>query len=182
MDNRTLTFRGFWNMNLRQWVITCICFERNTVLRNVGAPLPIKSASHPRRTEFSAVPPRKTQKHWWHHHASVVVVVVAAAVLCVCVCVCVCARARVSQFQPSDHFNDLHGTWLLSYATESNITSTKLITKADCVQNHSISAASFNSSNTFHAVPPNWSKIVLILTVYSSRICNIVLSYMMWIK
>jgi hypothetical protein len=100
---------------------------------------------------------------------------------CCCCCLCVCVRARASQFQSFDHFNDLHENGLLSYATEGNITSTKLITKGDWVQNHSISAASFNSSNTFHAVPPNWSKIVLMLvfTAYSSHICNIVLSSMM---
>ena len=61
-----------------------------------------------------------------HHHASVVVAA-AAAVLCVCVYM----RARASHFQPFDHFNDLHETWLLSYAIEGNITYTQLITNAD---------------------------------------------------
>jgi hypothetical protein len=51
--------------------------------------------------------------------------------------------------------NDLHEAWLLSYATEGNITSTKLIAKAGWIQNHSISASSLNISNTFHAVPPS---------------------------
>jgi hypothetical protein len=66
----------------------------------------------------------------------------------------------------------------MSYANEGNITSTKLITEANWVQNHSISAASFNSSSKFCVVPPNWSKIVLILIAYPLHICHIVLSYM----